>query len=1382
MKNPQLATIAVLLILVASIGLLDTRRAAEQRQIIAPAKKKLSDAVDQLKARQMGKNTSKLMSQRKRRVKGYLNYDAPDQFARYHKSIRTRAGDNGPAYRTNYRVDALMKARRVVSTRAFGKQAARDPLPWMERGPGNVAGRARIILVDPEDATHNTWFVGTASGGVWKTPDAGLTWEELTVGVPNLATTTLAMPLSNPNVIYMGTGEGFGTFAFIYGQGIWKSTDKGGSWEQLASTAGDDRFTNTMRLVVDPNDENVLVAATSTGARNNIGETSYIFRSTDGGQSWTKTYESSVSGSSGRVEQVVTDPQNFAIQFATVNGTGVLKSEDGGATWVEVFAVRDTGASLGRMEMAVSPSDASVVYVAAEGGSASGSSLYASSDGGATWQKTGAQNGRNLDWLGGQGWYDNTIAVHPFDPATVYVGGIDLMEIKLTGEDASEKITRFDESETSNVFGLLFQRTGPQLAENFFAESDILPADFVSLEVRFGPGKSQKAHRFVLSNASFSFEYQDYVDVPFELWDVENNSQLMVAIEDGNGNGQWDLIDGGSAAEEGLFLISADYDAASPHGPSTENLFSRALYAVILEAVNAQVDVTSLPEMNLRVVVETAPVKGTSINPVTDGYGQYGGRAKGVHVDHHYILLHPTDEANGDYLFLNANDGGIAFSSDKGATFTQSGETFSQLPDGGGTTNTPLRGLNTSQFYGADKMNGADRYVGGTQDNGSWVSPAEADVNSAWIQAPSGDGFEAAWHYRESNWIIETSQFNNFLRSQDGGKTWQQLNVPGSGPFLTRVGKSNQDADLIFGVNNAGVIRSEDFGSTWTQVAIPGWQLLDGTVRISIASPDIVWAASAMTSSQPPFVSTDGGQSFAPTNAYTNEPLGPLTDMVTHPTDPNTAFALFSFADAPKVLKTTDLGQTWVDLSGYGSGTSNNGFPDVATYSLLVMPFDENLIWAGTEIGLFVSTDGGQQWAYADNGLPAVAIYQMRIVNDEVVLATHGRGIWSVALPELEGYEPPSVILKPTLTEVTGGLGGTINLAVQLRAPYDSTLVLVDGEVVRKIEQNADRFAAQVELMVSASEVRTLDIQAAAYVGGTPYFSAKREVTVAPVFDARTSYTSDFATPPVEMLLDGFTQEAPAGFSDGALHTTHPYPDQTEYVAMLLAPIIVASQDAILQYDDVAIIEPGENGAPFGDPAFYDYVVVEGSSDGGLSWTALADGYDATYNGAWLNAYDDAEAGSAGLFVQHQVDLLQTFNAGDEILIRFRLSSDESATGWGWAIDNLRIQDQTATSIDDETGIPAVFSLSDNYPNPFNPVTTIGYSLATATQVEMAVYDVAGRRVRLLVPQQEQAAGTYSVTWDGRNDAGAPVASGMYLYRMQTDAGFVASRKMILLK
>ena len=186
---------------------------------------------------------------------------------------------------------------------------------------------------------------------------------------------------------------------------------------------------------------------------------------------------------------------------------------------------------------------------------------------------------------------------------------------------------------------------------------------------------------------------------------------------------------------------------------------------------------------------------------------------------------------------------------------------------------------------------------------------------------------------------------------------------------------------------------------------------------------------------------------------------------------------------------------------------------------------------------------------------------------------------------------------------------------------------------------------------------------------------------------------------------------------------------------------------------------------------------VEASSDGGLGWRALTPGYDSRDVGfdgdvLALQAVPGPDAATTRV-----VPLADVFDVGEEILIRFRLVSDHTITGWGWAIDNLRITDALPTGI--ETAAPHSFSLAQNYPNPFNSNTRIHYTLAEASVVRLAVYDMTGREVRVLIADESQPAGASFADWDGRNQAGLPVASGMYIYRLQAGNAFTESRMLV---
>ncbi|MGI4739137.1 MAG: T9SS type A sorting domain-containing protein [Janthinobacterium lividum] len=212
-----------------------------------------------------------------------------------------------------------------------------------------------------------------------------------------------------------------------------------------------------------------------------------------------------------------------------------------------------------------------------------------------------------------------------------------------------------------------------------------------------------------------------------------------------------------------------------------------------------------------------------------------------------------------------------------------------------------------------------------------------------------------------------------------------------------------------------------------------------------------------------------------------------------------------------------------------------------------------------------------------------------------------------------------------------------------------------------------------------------------------------------PIVDLKATqsqYVNNFNATSTDFVGAGFTITQPADFADPAIHSTHPYADQTTSVYQLLVPIVVKSDPALatVQFDEIALVEPGEAGSLFGTPEFYDYVVVEGSLDGN-TWTPLADGYDARANAQWLSTWNSAvdadgnstAVGTPSLYAPRTLNLRDKFAAGATVQLRFRLFADDGAHGWGWAIDNLAIQNTTPLATRAETltvgGLRA-------YPNP----------------------------------------------------------------------------------
>lgn len=763
------------------------------------------------------------------------------------------------------------------------------------------------------------------------------------------------------------------------------------------------------------------------------------------------------------------------------------------------------------------------------------------------------------------------------------------------------------------------------------------------------------------------------------------------------------------------------------------------------------------------------------MEPVTDGYLEYTGHfdssTKGVHVDHHNLTMIPINEATGQFYIIDANDGGIAFSNDGGETFTQTGDTFSE--DGLYPTFT---GYNTAQFYGVDKMNGASRYVGGTQDNGCWVSPDGADAESRWDFANIvGDGFEVAWHYQDPDKILVSIHLGRIYRSDDGGNTWRLANTP-LPFFFTRIANSKAEPDLVFSLNFLGLDRSQDFGNSWEVIRMPEEWTFSSTsnVRISLASPLAIWSGSGLTAGNRLAVSRNGGLSFEATGFYEEAVMGPISGLATHPFDPATAYALFSMADGPKVLRTADFGNSWEDISGFNGNVaeSNNGFPDVATYSLLVMPFDTNRIWAGTEIGLFESLNGGLSWTYAANGLPAVAIWDMKIVNDEVVLATHGRGAWSVALPQLAGYEPPEpVALAPEMELERSGINGEIAGNYSLPSVYDSARIIIEGhdgdafaEIHRiALDQGSEPAEGSFNYTTDELPEDTLIRARVSLIGykNSLELTDRRDALIFEAKEALAAYSTGFDDGLSDFARLGFDIYEEAGFGSQALHSPHPYSADQVYMAVLQHPIVVSGTNPALSFDEIALVEPGEPDSEFGTSDFYDYVLVDGTRDRGLAWEPL-EGYDARRSDSWLDFYMPfSPAVDPGLMENHTISLSTAFEPGDTVFLRFTLASDPGVESWGWVVDNLEVQGGAERLSKQGEERPELEFTA--YPNPANGRIWLRYMLPERQVVRIDVYTINGRR--LSTPEQgAKPAGEHQAEFDASR-----LAPGVYLFRLEVN-------------
>jgi hypothetical protein len=190
---------------------------------------------------------------------------------------------------------------------------------------------------------------------------------------------------------------------------------------------------------------------------------------------------------------------------------------------------------------------------------------------------------------------------------------------------------------------------------------------------------------------------------------------------------------------------------------------------------------------------------------------------------------------------------------------------------------------------------------------------------------------------------------------------------------------------------------------------------------------------------------------------------------------------------------------------------------------------------------------------------------------------------------------------------------------------------------------------------------------------------------------------------------------------------------------------------------------------PFGNPNFKDYVIVEGSKDGGETWSRFLDGYDIVGGlTTWISTFNSGGNGTSAMYRTRVIDLTANgnFQAGDDALIRFRLFANETINGWGWAIDNLYIQDPI-------TSIEKLSTSINIYPNPVtNQLLHIEIDEPTFTETYISLMNAQGQKLQAvkLPPSSEKSKHQLDLS-------GLP--AGMYMVAIQGHSGRQILRKII---
>ncbi len=699
-------------------------------------------------------------------------------------------------------------------------------------GSAAMSGRISALAACKEPSGKITLFVGAASGGVWKSEDGGTRYKPVFDDMPAQSIGAVALDPSDSKIVWVGTGEAWTRNSVSIGDGIYRSNDSGETWKFMGLPESE----RIAQIVVHPKSSNTVYAAVPGRLWSDSAERG-IYQTKDGGKTWNLILKGANASTGGST--LALDPANPDIIFAGMwdfrrkgwtfrsggegptapSGSGLFRSADGGATWTEITAEANKGfpkKPYGRMAVAIAPSNAKRVYAFVEGVN---SALFVSDDGGATWEARDKSN-----WMVWRPFYFANMIVDPKNPDRVFKTDGAL----ILSEDAGKSFS---------VVG------------------------------------------------GFQGMHGDVHD----LWIDPTNPQTVIAGDDG---GMWYSYNGGSK-----WWKAGNLPVAQFYHVSVDDADPYRVYGGLQD---------------------NSSWVGQSAYPGGIGNSQWENMYGG---DGFYMFADPADP---NYLYAEAQGGFI------GRVHRDTHEVRDIQP----------------------KPNYKEKF------RFNWNTPIALSPN-------------------EKGTIYIGAQF--LFRTRDHGQTWDRIS-----PDLTTNDPEKQKQEQSGGItvdNSAAEMHTTIY-----------------SISESPKDKLVLWVGTDDGNLQ---LTRDGAKTW--TNVVANVPDLPKNSWVSWVQASNfdagaalVAFDRHSFGDmAPYVFKTTDYGKTWTPLLTAKDPKGVRGYAHVIKEDL-VKP---DLLFLGTELGLFVSIDGGKAWAQFKGGrFPAVAVRDLAVQprENDLVLGTHGRGIWII--------------------------------------------------------------------------------------------------------------------------------------------------------------------------------------------------------------------------------------------------------------------------------------------------------------------------------------------------------------------------------------------------
>jgi uncharacterized repeat protein (TIGR01451 family) len=802
------------------------------------------------------------------------------------------------------------------------------------------------------------------------------TWQGLGPGNVGGRTRALIIDPVTPNTMYAAGVAG----------GVWKTTNGGASWVPL-----DDFMANiaVTCLAFEPGNSSVIYAGTGEGFFNaDAVQGAGIFKSTDAGATWTRL-ASTNNSNFFFVNDIVVSNANAQHVYAATRG-GVWRSLDGGATWAMIMNVPTVAGSAtgvrGATDLAIR-TDQATDYIFVAAGTAfnpgePASHVYRSTDAAnATVVPTGttAAAGSFTDVYSEAGMGRTSLAIAPSNQNVIYAmadtSNAGTYNLGLLG------VFRSTSSGDAGSWTTQVRNTSPNKQDTLLLSN---PINAVFVECGF--------------SATNNFLNQGWYD-------------NVLAVDPTDENKVW---------AGGTDLFRSDNGGVN-WGVASYWWFQG---------------------------------NGTPPN---------NGDPQLVHADNHIIVFHPQYNGTTNQTMIVGDDGGIYKTdnakagnvgyvngtSPSGGTVTSTspicGNEFT--PGGFFTVPSPViwgpinNGYAVTQFWpGAVYPNGTT-YFGGTQDNGT-NRGTDANGPNAWERILGGDGGYAAVDTSNTNVLYAENTGNTFQKSTNGGASWVAARTGISGDTFPFTAVFRMDPNNPARLWYAGrfMWRTDNSAANWTRTSDA--QQTGGNVSaIAIAYGDsnkvINGAASgqlrrtttATTLTSTSVLNTVWLQSFTPRG----NGFGGISWVEYDPSNSNNIWATISnFNSASSgngfghVFKSTDGGATWALADGSQTAANPNAIPDIPAWAVVVDPNNSSRIYVGTDLGVFVTLDGGANWAKETTGFSNVEVKSLEIKNiggvSTLYAFTHGRGAFKVAIPA------SCATVTPNLS--VGAAGGTPNVSV----------------------------------------------------------------------------------------------------------------------------------------------------------------------------------------------------------------------------------------------------------------------------------------------------------------------------------------------------------------